>query len=275
MEKLQKYDLLSGEIGMKLECLRDFLTSIQPGIVAVSGGLDSRFLASMICLWRLDYQAVFFSGPQLTRFEKEFAVSFLKELEIPHKIFAVNPLKISKVATNTKMRCYYCKYRIFTQVMTSSLKYRYNKTIDGTNASDSGEYRPGQRALLELGVLSPLQRCGLTKEEIRSCARKFGLNDPDQPSRPCLVTRFPYNFHITDSLIKKVSEAEESLYKLGLREFRVRVLNRQECCLQIAVDDRSGLSVSKAELQRILKQLGWKGAKISFSETLSGFFDRF
>jgi len=276
MEKIQKYeyDQLTGDPDQKLKRLQDLLKSIQPGIIAFSGGLDSRFLASLICLWQLDYQAIFFSGPHLTRFEKEFAISMLKELKIPYKVSITNPLNISKVASNKKKRCYYCKSHLFAQAMIKPF-IRGNKTtiIDGSNTTDSSQYRPGQQALFELGVLSPLQTCGFSKKEIRSYAQSLGFQAPAQPSRPCLLTRFPYNFLISEQLLNQVSETEDSLYHLGLWDFRVRVLHNKRCCLQISENEKNSLPVTQVELEKVLKGFGWEDPTIFFTDNLSGFFD--
>lgn len=270
---MQNFDNLETELQGKIHSLQKQLISLQPGCIAVSGGLDSRFLASLARLWRLDYMTIFFSGPHLAAFEKKFALSFLKNLQLPSTILHIDPLEVSEVAHNCKDRCYYCKIHLFTQARQEAWVSGFANILEGSHTSDQNEYRPGHQSLQQLGIKSPLQTAGFTKEDIRICARSLGMPAPDQPSRPCLLTRFPYGFLITSKSLSEIAHAEECLYRLGLRDFRIRVTRIHEWSLQISWHEKQRWSDSQTLLKSTLSQLGSRISGPFFVKQLSGYFD--
>ena len=134
-------------------------------------------------------------------------------------------LALPEVAANPPERCYHCKRAILSAVAAAGSRDGYSLLLDGTNASDAEDGRPGMRALRELEVRSPLRECGLTKEEIRRLSREAGLFTWDKPAYACLATRVPAGTAITAQDLKRTETAENYLFSLGLRDIRVRLLD--------------------------------------------------
>ncbi|MBR3580074.1 MAG: ATP-dependent sacrificial sulfur transferase LarE, partial [Lachnospiraceae bacterium] len=133
-------------------------------------------------------------------------------------------LSFKAVTDNPNNRCYYCKQQIFGQIITKAKEDGYRIILDGTNASDDADDRPGMKALKELNVLSPLRMCGLTKAEIREKSKEAGLFTWDKPAYACLATRIPTGEEITKEKLEKIEQAEDFLLKEGFTDFRVRTV---------------------------------------------------
>ncbi|MFW6415557.1 MAG: hypothetical protein ACOCZ2_04490 [Thermodesulfobacteriota bacterium] len=261
----------NNSLSKKIEDLQELMQQLQPGILAVSGGLDSRFLAHMADAWNLDYQALFFQGPQMTPREKTFAHKFLRGLNIPFSVLEINPLEQANVAANNRDRCYFCKSHLFESAQNLVNNRRQN-ILEGSHLSDANEYRPGHRALQELQIISPLARAGFYKGDIRSCAHYFGLVHPDQSSRPCILTRFDYGYKPNTNELHQIAGAEDRLCDLGLKDFRIRVL-ADKYCLQVKSSEQGLFSQNLEAVEKILQQAGLTRFEIIFSSRVSGFFD--
>ena len=124
---------------------------------------------------------------------------------------------------NPKDKCYICKKALFTNIIGVAREHGIQYVIDGSNKDDMGDYRPGMRALAELGIKSPLKELGFTKQDIRDCSRQLELPTWDKPSFACLASRFPYGERITDEKLAMVERAEDLLSKLGFKQFRCRI----------------------------------------------------
>ena len=136
------------------------------------------------------------------------------------------------VRNNPVDRCYLCKKTLFSELLAFAGKNGFRYVIDGTNADDTNVYRPGLRALRELGIRSPLQEAGLTKKDIREMLRQEGLPVADKPAMACLLTRIPYNTTISEGMLKMIEQAEYFLLNKGFPGTRVRIhgdLARIEC----------------------------------------------
>lgn len=202
--------------------LSDFWKENPQAAIAFSGGVDSAYLL---------YSAVQ-SGAQVTayyaktafqpRFELEDAEKLARQLGLEMKILALDVLKVPYVGENPANRCYYCKKALFSAISEAARADGYGLVVDGTNASDQVDDRPGMRALSELSVRSPLRECGLTKTEIRRLSKEAGLFTHDKPAYACLATRIPTGDMITPEKLARTEEAEAFLSGLGLRDFRVR-----------------------------------------------------
>ena len=153
------------------------------------------------------------------------AVARAHAMGVQHLLLKENMLLQQEVRRNSPERCYYCKKAIFFRIKEEAWRQGIRHIFEGSNLDDSSEYRPGRRALKELGVISPLQEAGLRKEEIRRLARELDLPEWDQPAGPCLVTRFPYNETISRDKLQRVEQAEELLHEAGLTQLRVRSHN--------------------------------------------------
>lgn len=224
-EKASFWDELAVRARPKEEAVLAFLRAQEKVAVALSGGTDSTYLLAL---------AVEALGPQRvvaltahSEFEPpedvEEARALAQHLGAPHQVVPLSLLSRGPVAQNPPDRCYFCKWETLTafkEVLPGSEAWTL---VYGANASDLGDYRPGERAARELGARAPLQEAGLTKDEIRALARARGLPNWDRPSAACLASRFPYGTRLTPEKLERVAKAERYLRtELGLRRFRVR-----------------------------------------------------
>ena len=207
---------------LKLKKLRGIIKAMDSALVAFSGGADSTFLLSVAAdTLKNKLLAVTGVSPSLTKSEKDQAVSLAKSLRIKHLLVADNPPK--EFWENSPQRCYYCKKELFKKLKRLADKRKLQYVLDATNADDSGDYRPGARALKELGIRSPLKEADLTKLEIRQLSRKMGLKTWNKPAMACLASRVPYGERITGQKLSMVGKAEEFICSLGFDQVRVRL----------------------------------------------------
>ncbi len=193
--------------------------------LAFSGGTDSSYLLYAALHYGARVRPYFIKSAFQPEFELKDALHLASELGVTVTVFEHDILTHDEVATNPKDRCYHCKTALFTLLKKLALADGYPLLIDGTNASDSFEDRPGMRALEELGVLSPLKLCGITKAEVRSLSKDAGLFTWDKPAYACLATRIPTDQPLTHDLLFRVEKAESILFEMGFSDFRIRVLN--------------------------------------------------
>ena len=249
--------------------LQQILETLPSCAVAFSGGLDSRFLLYMLRMQGKDVMAVHVVGPCMRKKESTEAIAWLNDHHIPFIILPVDTLSIEAVAANRKDRCYHCKLAMFTAIKAA---VPGRMVLDGSNASDAREYRPGTQALRELGVFSPLAEVGLSKPMIQVLAAEQGMDRPCQPNRPCLLTRFPYNFTPTPDLLDRIAEAEDEVESLGFKDFRLRWVNGQ-ALLQVAIQEGDLLEVKRATVLEALRKHGFAQADLEVKVNISGFYD--
>ncbi len=158
--------------------------------------------------------------PYFQQKELEEAKRFTGEIGVTHKVIEepVNP----EIMENPTNRCYLCKSSTFKRFREEMESLGFDTLLDGTNADDTGEYRPGLRAVREYEVRSPLKETGFTKNEIRHLAKEMGLPIWDKPANTCLITRIPYNTHVRNDDLRQIEEAEFFLSQMGFHEVRVR-----------------------------------------------------
>ncbi len=210
----------------KLNYLKGLLRSYNKITIAFSAGMDSTFLAETaysimpenIMLVNIDFAFT-------RKIDTDFTTKYAEERKLPYRIINLDPFNDVNIISNPSDRCYYCKKRILDLVKTVAEKEGFPQIIDGTNASDLGDFRPGKKAAAEFGVKHPLLEANITKPEIRKLARKMSLDIADKPSFSCYATRFPYGEAITPDKIDRVKNAENLLIQLGFTEFRVRSHN--------------------------------------------------
>ncbi|MCM1040647.1 MAG: ATP-dependent sacrificial sulfur transferase LarE [Ruminococcus sp.] len=190
--------------------------------IAFSGGVDSAFLLYAAQKYAADVQAYYVKSEFQPEFELEDARQLAEELGVQMKILRLEVLTVPCVSENPPDRCYYCKKAIFTAIAEAAAADGYPCLLDGTNASDDADDRPGMRALRELSVRSPLRECGLTKEQIRQLSKEAGLFTWDKPAYACLATRIATGEEITGEKLQTTETAETYLFSLGFRDFRVR-----------------------------------------------------
>lgn len=216
--------MVSNDLAQKLKQLRNTLRSYGSALVAYSGGVDSTFLLKVATetLGRDKVLGVTARSESLTERAFDLACRIAREQDLPHEIIEYSELEIEGYANNPINRCYFCKSELFHRMRELADRRGLVVVVEGSNADDVGDFRPGMRAAAELGMRSPLRDVGLTKDEIRTLSREMGLPNWDRPSEACLASRFPYGERITHEKLNQVGEAENYIRGLGLRQVRVR-----------------------------------------------------
>jgi uncharacterized protein len=207
----------------KEQKLEELLRDLVPVVVAFSGGVDSSYLAykahQVLGAGAIAITAESASVPSQQR---RMAAQIVQQIGIAHKIIYSRELERPEYSANPTNRCYYCKDELFAGLQAIAGEYGTMTILDGLNADDLGDFRPGRKAGEEHQVRSPLMEVGLNKNEIRELSRRAGLPTADQPASACLSSRFPYGVQITEEKLKIVDQGEEALREMGFRIFRVR-----------------------------------------------------
>jgi uncharacterized protein len=203
--------------------LRELLSGFSSAIVAFSGGVDSAYL-SVVATQVLGTGAlcVTADSPSYPEHHRSLARQVAESFALRHEVVSTRELARPEYRSNPVNRCYYCKQELYSTLTTMAAARAIDVVLDGNNADDRGDYRPGRQAAREHGVRSPLDEVGLTKAEIRELSRAAGMATWDEPASACLSSRIPYDHEITTEKLRMVEQAEDALRALGFRVCRVR-----------------------------------------------------
>ena len=207
----------------KLEQLQALFQEIDQALIAYSGGVDSTLVAKIAYDVLGDRAlAVTAVSASLLPEELEDAKIQAATIGIAHKIVQTQEMDNPNYTSNPVNRCYFCKSELHDTLKPLALELGYPYVVDGVNADDLHDYRPGIQAAKERGARSPLAEIGVTKAEVRQISQQLGLPWWDKPAQPCLSSRFPYGEEITIAKLQRVGRAEIYLRNLGWQNFRVR-----------------------------------------------------
>jgi len=231
------------DAALRLSALEQALAGLGSLMVAYSGGVDSAFLAATANrVLGARMLAVLADSPSLARRDLEQACAFANSIGMPLRVVNTDELERPEYQRNDANRCFHCKDELFAVMGRLGTELGFTAIAYGMNADDTRDYRPGQRAAEQHAVLAPLADAGLTKLDVRKLAKAAGYSLWDRPAAPCLSSRVEYGRTVTREVLEQVERAEESVRKLGFREFRVRHHG-----------DLARVEIARAELPRALQ----------------------
>ena len=232
--------------------IQEFFAEHPSVAIAFSGGVDSSYLLYAAMQAGAEVRAYYVKTAFQPEFEYEDAMRLAKQLGAEVTVLRLDALCDPQVAANPANRCYYCKQNIFGSIWRAARADGFSVLLDGTNASDQADDRPGMKALRELKVRSPLREAGLTKAMIREKSRLAGLFTWDKPAYACLATRIPTGETITEEKLTRTEWAESYLMGLGFSDLRVRLLG--SCArVQLPKEQQEAFLDRREEILAVLK----------------------
>jgi uncharacterized protein len=216
--------VMSSELKTKTQKLKEIFQSMGKVVVAFSGGVDSTLLLRVAqdTLGDKNVLAVTALSPLYPERELLGVKKLIQTLGARHRLIESNELEIPGFSKNPPNRCYYCKSKLFEELLRLAKEEAIPFVVEGSTLDDDQDHRPGRMAIQELGIRSPLKEAMFTKMEVRELSRALGLFTWDKPSFACLASRFPYGEEITEEGLRMVDESEEFLFGLGFKQVRVR-----------------------------------------------------
>ena len=254
----------------KMKHLQNIFSSMDKVLIAYSGGVDSTFLVkSAKNILNDQVVAVIVNSPTLTGKELESAREIAGYLGIQLIEMESQEMTLPDFIANTSRRCYFCKNHRYKYLKKYAIENNFHHILDGSNADDLSDHRPGQQAAEEQGIRSPLQEAGLIKTEIRTLAREMDLPNWDKPSSACLASRIPYGTVITLELLKQVELAEDILSELGFSQLRVRH-HGNVARIEIPLESFEKVLSHREELHDAFKEIGFTYTTLDLNGFRSG-----
>ena len=269
-------EIISEEQIKKLNNLREFLRNLKTACIAYSGGVDSTLVAT-IAFEQLKDQSLAITGVSAA-----LASQLLNEARLQAKWIGIKHIEIEtfeledeSYSNNPKERCFACKRELHKHTTIISQKLNYKHVLDGVNLDDLGDYRPGINAAKDAGVISPLAILKFSKQDIRDISKSLCLPWWDKPAQPCLSSRFPYGYEITQKRLKMIEEAEEYIKNFGIKEVRVRCQGTS-ARIEIPKDEiKTFINLyNRDELIKFFFKIGFKSASLDLEGLVSGKLNR-
>ena len=268
---------LSTELLEKHRQLSDCFAGVRSCVVAFSGGVDSSLSAHAAHQILGDRAtAIYLVSETSTPLEQATAKKIASEIGIRLLVVRSEEFAEPEFVRNGTDRCYHCKKVRFSQLLTWAKANEVELVVEGSNADDAGDYRPGSKAAKELGIRAPLAEVGLTKQEIRQLARHYGLSNWNLPASPCLATRIEYDLPITVERLERIAAAEAYFTAQGFSPVRVRLHGNDLARIEIAPDqvERFLDEDFRRSVNQKLTELGFKFVTLDLSGFQSGSMNR-
>ncbi|GAB4439732.1 MAG: ATP-dependent sacrificial sulfur transferase LarE [bacterium] len=238
--------------------LKEVLIRLKRVLVAFSGGVDSTFLlkSAVETLGRENVTALIADSLTYPVKEREEAINFCINENIEFILIKSDEMDDERFTNNDANRCYYCKKHLYEMAKEIAKKRNIPYIVEGSNYDDLNDYRPGRRALEEIGILSPLLEAKFTKQEIRTVSKELGLPTHSKPSKACLASRVPYGTRITSEVLKKIELAENLIEGYGISQVRVRAHDKI-ARIEVVPEEFGKILVKRKEIVSEIKNIGF------------------